>query len=163
MTKEIVLLDSGPLGWIVHLTSRKEIVIKCQQWFKTITKNYLVCIPEIVDYEVRRELIHKKLTKSIERLDELKGLKNIDYIPITTEIILKAAELWGWAHSTGQQTAGKEALDGDVILAATAIITSQNEGKKVIIATTNVSDLQRYHTDTKYWEDESWSRKANKP
>ncbi|MBD2773083.1 PIN domain-containing protein [Iningainema tapete] len=153
MNKEIILLDSGPLSLITHANSQKEVVIKCQQWFRIIIKKYFVYIPEIADYEVRRELIHQKLKKGIERLNEIENLENIQYIPITTEIMLKAAELWAWARSTGQQTASKEALDGDVILAATAIITSQNQGNKVIIATTNVGHLQRYHTDTRNWED----------
>ncbi|KYC37357.1 hypothetical protein WA1_48005 [Scytonema hofmannii PCC 7110] len=156
MNKNLVLLDSGPLGWIIHGTSKKERVIRCQQWFRKILSCSIVYIPEITDYEVRRELIHQKLEKSIERLDKLKSLENIRYAPITTEIMLKAAGLWGWARSTGQQTAGEEALDGDVILSATAIIMSQNEGTTVIIATTNVGHLQRYHTDTKHWEDKFW-------
>ncbi len=142
MNKEIILLDSGPLSLITHANSKKEVVIKCQKWFRIIITKYLVSIPEIADYEVQRELIHQKLTKGIERLNEIENLENIQYIPITTEIMLKAAGLWAWARTTGQQTALTEALDGDVILAATAIITSQNIGKRVIIATTNVGHLQ---------------------
>ncbi|RUS99201.1 hypothetical protein DSM106972_079030 [Dulcicalothrix desertica PCC 7102] len=64
--------------------------------------------------------------------------------------------MWGWARSTGQSTAQSAALDGDVILAATAIIAAQDFGKRVIIATTNVKDLQRYHTDTHHWDDAWW-------
>ena len=52
---------------------------------------------------------------------------------------------------TGQQTAHDEAIDADVILAATAIIMAV-EGEHVVIATTNVSDLARY-TPAKNWED----------
>ena len=118
--------------------------------------NYPVFIPEITDYEVRRELIHQKLDNSLKRLDDLKSLNGVSYLPITTEIMNKAAQLWGWARSTGQSTAQSAALDGDVILAATAIITVQKFEKKVIIATTNVKDLQRYYTDTRHWDNDSW-------
>jgi predicted nucleic acid-binding protein len=102
-------------------------------------------------------LIHQKLADSLKRLDDLKNLKGIDYLPITTEIMRKAAELWGWARSTGQSTAQSAALDGDVILAATAIIAAQKFQKKVLIATTNVKDLQRYYTDTYHWDDTYWA------
>ena len=46
-------------------------------------------------------------------------------------------------------------MDGDVILAATAIIIAQREGK-TIIATTNVRHVQRYYTNTKNWKDKDW-------
>ena len=74
MNKEIILLDSGPLSLITHANSKKEVVIKCQQWFKIIIKKYFVYIPEIADYEVRRELIHQKLKKGIERLNEIQNV-----------------------------------------------------------------------------------------
>jgi predicted nucleic acid-binding protein len=156
MSKNVILLDSGPLGLIIHGKSKKENVLKCQKWFREIMKNYVVCIPEINDYEVRRSLEHNKLRESIERLDDLINLRGIEYAPITTEIMRKAAQLWGWSRATGQSTSGEESLDGDVILAATAIIKTQNEETTNIIATTNVNHLQRYYTMTKHWEDEDW-------
>jgi predicted nucleic acid-binding protein len=156
---KIILLDSGPLGLIIHPSQKKEI-FECKQWFKKIVSDNLIFIPEIIDYESRRKLIQNKLTESIERLDDLKNLKDVNSIPITKEILLKAAELWAWSRNTGQSTAKDAALDIDVILAATAIITSQNEGKTTIIVTTNVKHLQRYHTDTKHWQDEYWFKKT---
>jgi len=158
---KIILLDSGLLGLIVHSNkNEKEKTFECQQWFKKIVSNNLIYIPEIIDYESRRALIRRKLIQSIERLDDLEKLKNVNSIPITKEIFVKAAELWAWARNTGQATAKDTAIDIDVILAATAIITSQNEGKTTIIVTTNVKHLQRYHTDTKNWQDEYWLKKT---
>ncbi|MHC5718742.1 MAG: type II toxin-antitoxin system VapC family toxin [Nostoc sp.] len=156
---KIILLDSGPLGFIIH-PSKKNEVFQYKQWFKKIVSDNLIYIPEIIDYESRRELIRSKLTESIERLDDLKNLKYVNSIPITKEIFVKAAELWAWSRNTGQATAEDTAIDIDVILAATAIITSQNEGKTTIIVTTNVKHLQRYHTDTKHWQDEYWFKKT---
>lgn len=40
------------------------------------------------------------------------------YAPITTEVMLKAAELWAWAKTTNQATANEKTLGGDAILAA---------------------------------------------
>ncbi|BAZ10991.1 hypothetical protein NIES4071_28150 [Calothrix sp. NIES-4071] len=156
MSNEIILLDSGPLGAITNLNSKKPNIIKCQAWFYSMLEHYIVLIPVINDYEVRRELIHQKLDISLNRLNNLPNLDNVGYLPITTKIMLKAAQLWGWARSTGQSTAQSAALDGDVILAATAIIAAQELETRVIIATTNVKDLQRYHTDTYHWDDLSW-------
>lgn len=126
----IVLLDSGPLGWVIYSKSKKPDVVKCRLWFRNILNNYPIFIPEITDYEVRRELIHQKLDNGLKRLDGLKNLNRVGYLPITTEIMHKAAQLWGWARSTGQSTAQSAALDGDVILAATAIIAVQKFPKK---------------------------------
>lgn len=44
-----------------------------------------------------------------------------------------------------------DALDGDVILAAQALLVA-NEGNEVIIATTNVGHLSRF-VDAREWQD----------
>jgi len=48
-------------------------------------------IPEIADYEVRRELIRIQSITSVEQLDRLNRL--VVYLPLTTEMMLRAAEL----------------------------------------------------------------------
>lgn len=110
-----------------------------------------VYVSEIAYYEIRIKHIHLKNKEGIERLDNFVSSPRIGYAPITTQIIVKASELWGWARLTGQQTAHNEAIDADVILAATAIIMAL-EGEYVVIATANVSDLARY-TPAKNWTD----------
>lgn len=65
------------------------------------------------------------------------------YLPITTAVMLKAAELWAEARRSGQPTADAKALDGDVILAAQAILAAE-DGNDVVIATTNVGHLSRF-------------------
>jgi predicted nucleic acid-binding protein len=102
-----------------------------------------VAIPEISDYEVRRELLRAGLLPSLRRLDKLK--QTLDYIPIQTETMLLAAELWAQVRKTGQPTADPKALDGDVILSAQTRLLC-NEAKEVIVATTNVSHLSRLVT-----------------
>ncbi|MBW4505795.1 MAG: hypothetical protein KME64_04695 [Scytonematopsis contorta HA4267-MV1] len=87
MNSGIVLLDSGLLGWVIHSKSQKPDVIRCHKWLRTISNNYKVFIPEITDYEVRRELIHQKLGDSLKRLDDLENVRGIGYLPITTEIM----------------------------------------------------------------------------
>ena len=69
----------------------------------------MLCLPETADYELRRELLRMKSSGSIRRLDELKT--RLRYAPITTEAMLKAAELWAEARSAGKPTADEKALD----------------------------------------------------
>ncbi len=63
--------------------------------------------------------------------------------------MLLAAQLWAEARLRGRPTAEPSALDGDVILAAQAILL-ENEGYKVVIATTNVGHLSQF-IDAQEW------------
>lgn len=84
---KVVLLDSGPLGMIAHPRANPEIA----EWLRRqLGSGVRVVIPEIADYEVRRELLRAKKAKSIRRLDELKGV--LHYLPLTTAAMLRAAE-----------------------------------------------------------------------
>lgn len=65
--------------------------------------------------------------------------------------MLQAALFWAQVRKQGMPTANDKALDGDVILAAQAILI-QNEGPKVTIATTNVGHLSRL-TEAKTWRE----------
>ncbi|MEB3312116.1 MAG: nuclease [Snowella sp.] len=139
----LILLDSGPLGMVTNPKGRG-IPAACQQWLKSLLKRgEWIAIPEIADYEVRRELLRANLLESVQRLDSLK--QALEYIPIQTETMLLAAQLWAEIRQRGQPTADPKALDGDVILAAQARLL-ENETTNVIIATTNVGHLNRFIT-----------------
>ena len=94
-----------------------------------------VFIPEIADYEVRRELLRARKQRGLARLDLLKEL--LSYLPLTTPIMLRAAELWTQVRQQGYPTADLQALDGDVILAA------QARALQAVVATDNVGHLAR--------------------
>lgn len=144
----IVLLDSGPLGMVTTPKATPPIYQECKLWFNSLEpKGYTVVLPEIADYEVRRELLRAGKVAGIRRLDQLKAA--ITYRPITTEVMLKAAELWAEARRRGRPTADPKALDGDVILAAQATLVAE-EGNEVIIATTNVGHLSQF-IDAREW------------
>lgn len=104
-------------------------------------------MPEISDYEVRRELIRARKQKGIQRLDALAAL--LEYLPLSTESMREAALLWAQARQQGMPTAADKALDGDVILAAQAVTLRARE---VMIATTNVGHLSRL-TPAGLWQD----------
>jgi predicted nucleic acid-binding protein len=134
-------LDAGPLGLVTNpkLSPESEA---CTQWLQThITSGSRVIIPEIADYEVRRELLRASKTKGISRLDDL--AKWIEYLPITTVAMRQAAKLWAEARQQGQPTAGDKTIDGDMILVAQAITLGVPD---IVIATTNVGHLSRFIT-----------------
>jgi hypothetical protein len=107
-------------------------------------------LPEIADYEVRRELLRANKFAGIRRLNECKS-SWLEYLPITTPVILKAAELWATSRQAGMPTADPKELDGDVILAAQALLL-RGGGEEVVIATTNVGHLSRF-VDAREWPD----------
>jgi predicted nucleic acid-binding protein len=98
----------------------------------------------------RRELIRANKLQSVQQLDRFKTV--LEYIPLNTEMILKAAELWAQVRQMGQPTADPNALDGDVILAAQTITIAQQRQQEIIIATTNVGHLSRF-TTAQHWRD----------
>jgi predicted nucleic acid-binding protein len=139
----LILSDSGPLGMVTN-PQAKGLPLACQQWLKRLlARGERFAIPEIADYEVRRELLRAGLLKSVHRLDNLK--QTLEYIPIQTEAMVLAAKLWAEARQTGQPTADAKALDGDIILSAQARLLT-NETTEVIVATTNVGHLSRFIT-----------------
>ncbi len=136
----VILLDAGPLGLITNPRASQE-TRDCNLWLESLVlKEVQVKIPEIADYEVRRELLRADKFNGIRRLDDLQ--KYLDYVPLTTQSMLKAAQFWAQVRKQGMPTADNKALDGDVILAAQAAMI-QDEGHEVIIATTNVGHLSR--------------------
>jgi predicted nucleic acid-binding protein len=105
-------------------------------------------IPEIADFEVRRELLRANRSRGIAHLDQAK--MTLGYVPISTPAILQAAEYWAQARQQGQPTAPDLALDADVILAAQAVVLAAHAGDRVVIATTNPGHLQRF-ADAEDW------------
>jgi len=65
---------------------------------------------------VRRELLRAGKERGLARLDALKGM--LRYAPITTSIMLKAAELWAVARKRGRQSAADASLMPIMILVA---------------------------------------------
>jgi predicted nucleic acid-binding protein len=144
----IVLLDSGLLGIVTNPKAASPLYQEGKLWLQSLPlKGYIVMLPEIADYEVRRELIRAGKAAGIRRLDELKS--QIPYRPLTSEVMLLAAQLWADARKRGKPTAHPDALDGDVILAAQAILLA-NQGNEVVIATTNVGHLSQF-VDAREW------------
>ena len=135
----IIVLDSGPLGLVTNPGGSKEAAA-CGRWLlNAATGGAMVMVPEIADYEVRRELLRARRTAGIARLDAL--ITHVEYLAITTSAMRQAATFWAEARQQGRPTAADPALDGDVILAAQAATLGQVD---VIVATTNARHLSRF-------------------
>ena len=113
-----------------------------------------VCVPEISDYELRRKLLHltqrphqvrKWAQEALTRLDRLVAT---GYIPLTTDAMRLAAQIWAQTRARGELRGPEESLDGDVILAAQArhagghIITTNERHFRNIA---HVFDWQSFH------------------
>lgn len=139
MVSHVVLLDTGPLGLVTN-PRRSPPSVACAQWLQAIVAQGLrVIVPEIADYEVRRELLRARKERGLARLDALAS--RLEYLPLTTAAMRQAAVFWAQARQQGQPTADEKALDGDVILAAQAMTIGVAD---VVIATTNVGHLSRF-------------------
>jgi predicted nucleic acid-binding protein len=113
--------------------------VACRGWLASLLAvGRRVIVPEITDYEVRRELIRIQSHAAIANLDALGS--RLEYLPLTTATMRLAAELWAQARRAGQPTAPDPALDGDVILAAQAL----GLNAPVVVATSNPGHLSRY-------------------
>lgn len=92
-----IILDTGPLGKVAHPRPNPEVAA----WLRrAVASGALVIIPEIADYELRRNMILEGLTSSLKRLDELEDL--LVYMPLTTRVMMKAAEFWAEARERGE-------------------------------------------------------------
>ena len=157
----IVLLDSGPLGLSTHPRASAE-ALACQSWLRGLTANgHLVLVPEVIDYEHRRELLLRKAVNALARLDIYRA--NGAFLPVSEAAYLQAAAFWADARRRGIPTADKLALDIDMILCAQAATlvpadfgrggeaTSDSPTEAVIVATTNVTHLTPF-VDARLWQ-----------
>ena len=146
----IIVLDSGPLSDVSRPIGHI-IGDRCRAWVSSLTaKGDNFVVPEIADYEVRRELARKGYRAGLARLDSLMS-SGFVYAPVTTDAWRRAAAFWGVVRNLGKPTAPPDALDGDAILAGQAAVLGL-PGDPVIIATTNVGHLGRFPgIDARLW------------
>jgi predicted nucleic acid-binding protein len=121
-----LLLDSNILGKILRpdLEANKPVsaaILRLQK-----DSRFRVYIPEIIDYELRRKLLHLELQRHQPRKWVRKALIDLDelvsagYVSLTMETMRLAARLWAQTRVEGQPRVPEDDLDVDVILAAQA-------------------------------------------
>ena len=136
----VVMLDTGPLGIVTNPQNSSETK-GIREWLKCVLEaGHEVVIPEIADYELRRELVRISSSKAIVKLNELE--RELTYLPLTTQTMRKAADVWADARNRGKPLADEKALDGDSILIAQAQLHPASGS--VVIATVNVGHLSLF-------------------
>ena len=131
---KILVLDTGPAGKIAHPAIAPNVL----QWLQArVATGDKFVLPEIVDYELRRNFLleirrgRTSFDRSLQRLDQLRS--RLIFLPLNSEAMLRAAEMWAESRSLGKPTADPKELDSDVILAAQALqiggtVVTENPG-----------------------------------
>lgn len=133
-----ILLDSYPLGALSHPKPDVGIV----QWAAACrAAGHELYVPEVIDYEVRRELLRARKNTGVSNLNGLKAV--LRFLPITSAAMLLAADLWAQSRQSGLPTSDPKKLDIDVILAAQAL-TLGVPSSDLIVATSNVGHLAQF-------------------
>ena len=135
-----IVIDTGPLGHITHPKANPEFISKFQE---LLVNGYEIVIPEIADYELRRELTRANRTRSISRLDEWE--LRLRYLPCSTEHFRHAADLWAYTRNRGRPTASDKALDGDVLISAQTLAVNG------VLLTVDLDDF-RYLVEAYTWD-----------
>jgi predicted nucleic acid-binding protein len=146
-----IFLDSGPLAL---LTQPRLVpgVQDCRQWFAShASRGATFVVPEIIDYELRRELLRSDKGRSLVRLNNFVDEPAVSYLPLTTSAMRLSAQLWAGLRKRGEGTASDENIDVDVIAAAQAMLCEVAMGDR-IFATTNVDHLARLMPAAR-WQD----------
>jgi predicted nucleic acid-binding protein len=134
----VVVLDTGPVGLLTN-PRQTAVPMAIRQWLADLlAARRRVILPEISDYELRRELIRAKKSQSLPMLNTLAN--QVEYLAIDTRSMRLAAELWAQSRNAGLPTGVSGSLDGDVILAAQALLL----GVPVVVATGNPAHLSRF-------------------
>jgi len=147
--KLTIVLDSGPLGLLMQRRGLP-VADACRRWLANrMRAGTRFLVPEIADYELRRELLRLGLTPALARLDAFNSALPDRYLQLNTAAIRRAAELWADVRRRGLPTADPKELDGDVIVAAQTM-TSGFPLRDLAVATSNPIHLSRY-LDADLW------------
>jgi predicted nucleic acid-binding protein len=138
-----ILLDSSPLA-LASTPARSADALAMTNWMMScLAVGNKIYIPEVIDYELRRELLRAGKINSVKKLDGLKVI--LRFLPISSPTMLLAANLWATSRQNGLPTGDPKKLDIDVILAAQAL-TLGVPTNELIIATSNIGHLSRFTT-----------------
>ncbi len=149
-----IVLDETPLSLLTQKQGHPQGDI-CKAWYASLVHaGNRFYVPEIADFELRRELLRSGRTTSIARLDGFISAVPDRYLPLTTPAVRLAASLWTQARNKGRTTAPPEALDGDTLIAAQAVLFNPAAFglAATVVATANVGHLSAL-TSAALWSD----------
>src|SRR5689334_15382489 len=108
---KVVFLDSTPLGLLSQRHGIRS-ADEAHEWFAFhLSRGIRFVVPEIVDYELRRELLRLRKRTSVARLDAFNAARPDRYLPVSTAALRLAAEIWATVRQQGIPTADHHALD----------------------------------------------------
>ena len=139
----VISLDTSPLSLVTHPKADPD-ADACKQWLHGhLSRATRVVVPEVVDFELRRELLRAGKKRSLARLDAFVSAEPDRLILLNRTAMLFAADLWAKARQRGLATADPKELDVDVLQAA-QLLTAGIEPAQLAVATTNVGHLGRF-------------------
>jgi len=121
-----LLLDSNILACVVRPEVDENRPVARAIFPLLENPRFDLVVPEVIDYELRRKLLHlgqhrhharKWAREALSLLDEFVA---VGYVPLTTAAMRLAAELWAKTRGEGRLRGTEDSLDVDVILAAQA-------------------------------------------
>jgi hypothetical protein len=155
----IVFLDTNILGLISNKNISFDECQQCKKWFDTLfIRGVRIVTSDLCHYEVMRGLISSSIRSAeaapgIRSLELLKADGFLEFIPVSTEALDLAANLWARAFTSGQTTRDEKDIDIDIIISAQyQILRDEFPGQRVIMATTNLKHLSIF-CDAANWRD----------
>jgi hypothetical protein len=99
-TAEAVWLPQAKASILVTNPRVTEATRRCKAWLKgLLDADVRIVVPEIADYEVRRELLRAGRSQGVARLDRLAG--QVGILAVSSATWRRAAELWAQARIGG--------------------------------------------------------------
>ena len=139
-----VFLDSSPLSLLCNPKINPVTTAINDCVAALMTAGHGIYLPELTNFELRRELSRAGKTRSITLPNALQS--RFLYLPVNTIALLRAANLWTGARNQGTATTGPLKLDIDVILAAQVQEFAEANSipdNETVIATSNAVRLSR--------------------
>ncbi len=148
----IVFLDTGILGFVTNPVPKSTLTYAIKRWCIALeTFGHQIVVPEICDYELRRELLRLGKRDAVEALNQFNFCVPNRFLPIEQSAMQIAAQEWARLRMIGKPTASAASLNGDVILAG-QVLDQQLSLRDYVVATTNVQHLDQL-INAKVWTD----------
>lgn len=155
----IVFIDTNILGLISNENTSFDEAQQCKKWFSTLLiRSVRVVTSDLCNYEEMRGLLSSSISKKeavpgIKSLEVLKADGFLEFLPVSTEALDLAANLWARASTTGQTTRDEKDIDIDIIISAQyQLLNDEFPGQRVIMATTNLKHLSIF-CEAAHWRD----------
>jgi hypothetical protein len=155
----IVFLDTNILGLVCNKNTSFDESQQCKKWFDTLfLRGVRIVTSDLCNYEVMRGLKTSSIRSGqvapgIQSLESLKSDGFLEFLPVATEALDLAANLWAGASTSGRTTRDEKDIDIDIIISAQyQLLKDEFLGQRVIMATTNLKHLSIF-CEAAHWRD----------